>query len=59
MSTIFLPMRAPARSAPVRTALTPDTARALPASMRLMRPWAMGLRSTLHQSMSGTRMSAV
>ena len=59
MSTIFLPMRAPERSAPVTTARTPGNATALPASMRLMRPWAMGLRSALHQSMSGTAMSAV
>ena len=59
MSMIFLPMRAPARSAPVTTALTPGTASALPVSMRLMRPWAMGLRSTLVQSTFGTCMSAV
>ena len=59
MSTIFLPMRAPPRSAPVSTALTPGTASALPVSRRRMRPWAMELLSTLHQSMSGTCMSAV
>ena len=57
MSTIFLPILAPARSAPVTMARTPGNSSALAASIFFIRPWAIGLRKTFAQSMSGNTTS--
>src|SRR3989337_3738455 len=57
MSTIFLPMRAPGRSAPVSMAFTPGNLSALDTSIFFMRPCAIGLRKTFAHNISGSVIS--